>query len=164
MDLDVHVLIEIPFSNELLCNNVLIDLESFSIKRDLNIDIEQKNFNCSVCLFKEKFIGYVDSCDGIRVIDIETGKGYYITGKYDYVDAIYTVDNETFCLCTKDLHDIFGFFGGRGLSQQYKLDEDEFEQIGKNTLTGVCNCFMTDSENNFVMGTMSGRLLKFTLK
>ena len=126
--------------------------------------IHEKNFNCSVCLFKEKFIGYVDSCDGIRVIDIETGKGYYITGKYDYVDAIYTVDNETFCLCTKDLHDIFGFFGGRGLSQQYKLDEDEFEQIGKNTLTGVCNCFMTDSENNFVMGTMSGRLLKFTLK
>ena len=55
-------------------------------------------------------------------------------------------------------------FGGRGLSQQYKLDEDEFVQIGSIIVTGVCNCFMTDSENNFIMGTMSGRLLKFTLK
>ena len=164
MDMDVHVLIEIPLLNELLCNNVLIDLGSFSIKRKLNIRIEEKNFNCSVCLFKEKLLAYVDFCDGISVINIETGKGYYIKGKYDYVDAVYTIDNETFCLCTKDLHDIFGLFGGRGLSQQYKLDEDEFEEIGRIIVTGVCNCFMTDSENNFIMGTMSGNLLKFTLK
>ena len=164
LDIDVHVLIEIPFTNELLCNYVLIDLESFSIKRELNIRIEKKNFNCCVCLFKEKLIGYVNFCDGISVIDLETGKEHYITGKYDYVDAVYTVDKETFCLCTKDLHDIFGIFGGRGLSQQYKLDEDEFAEIGRITITGVCNCFMTDSENNFIMGTMSGRLLKFTLK
>ena len=57
-----------------------------------------------------------------RKFDIETGKGYYITGKYDYVDAIYTIDNETFCLCTKDLHDVFGLFGGVGLSQQFKFN------------------------------------------
>ena len=164
MNIDVHVLIEIPFTNELLCNYVLIDLESFAIKRELNIRIEGKTFNCSVCLFKKKFIGYVNFCDVISVIDIETGKEYYIRGKYDYVDAVYTVDNETLCLCTKDLNDIFGMFGGRGLSQQYKLDEDEFVQIGSIIVTGVCNCFMTDSENNFIMGTMSGRLLKFTLK
>ena len=45
VDIDVHVLIEIPFTNELLCNYVLIDLESFAIKRELNIRIEGKTFN-----------------------------------------------------------------------------------------------------------------------
>ena len=131
-------------------------------KRKLNIRLEGKNFNCSVCLFKEKYIGYVDFCDGISVIDIETGKEYYVTGKYDYVDAVYSIDNETFCLCTKDLHDIFGFFGGAGLSQQFKLDEDQFVEIGNAIRTGICNCYITDSENNFIMGSMGGSLKKFS--
>ena len=95
-----------------------------------------------VCLFKEKYLGYVDFCDGISIINIETGKTYFVTGKYDYVDAIYTIDNETFCLCTKDLHDVFGLFGGVGLSQQFKFNEDVFVQIGDDVLTGVCNCYM----------------------
>ena len=54
------------------------------------------------------------------------------------------------------------FLGGRGLSQQFKLDEDEFVQIGRITITGVCNSNMTDSDNNFIMGNMAGELLKFT--
>ena len=162
MDIDVFELIEIPLTNELLCNNKLIDLETLCFKRKLNIYLEGKTFYCSACLFKEKYIGYVSGCDGISVINIETGKKYFITGRFDYVDAVYSIDNETFCLCTKDLHDIFGIFGGRGLSQQFKLDEDEFEEIGGITITGVCNCYMTDSDNNFIMGNMAGELLKFT--
>ena len=163
MDIDVFELIEIPLTNELLCNNRLIDLETLCFKKKLNICLEGKTFYCSACLFKEKYIGYVSGCDGISVVNIETGKEYYITGKFDYVDAVYSIDNETFCLCTKDLHDIFGIFGGRGLSQQFKLDEDEFVEIGRITITGVCNCYMTDSDNNFIMGNMDGQLLKFTL-
>ena len=161
MDIDVFELIEIPSTNELLCNNKLFDLETLCFKRKLNIYLEGKTFYCSACLFKEKYIGYVSGCDGISVINIETGKKYFITGRFDYVDAIYSVDNETFCLCTKDLHDIFGILGGRGLSQQFKLDEDEFVQIGRITITGVCNSNMTDSDNNFIMGNMDGQLLKF---
>ena len=103
----------------------------------------------------------MSGCDGISVINIETRKKYFITGRFDYVDAVYSVDNETFCLCTKDLHDIFGILGGRGLSQQFKLDEDEFVQIGRITITGVCNSYMTDSDNNFIMGNIDGQLLKF---
>ena len=164
MDMNIHVLIECPFTNELICNNKTIDLNSLTPKRKLNIRIEGKTFNCSVCLFKEKYIGYVNFCDGISVINIETGQYYFITGKYDYVDAVYSIDNETFCLCTKDLEDIFGIFGGSGLSQQFKLDEDQFVEIGGITMTGVCNCYMTDSKNNFVMGNMSGKVIKFTLK
>ena len=164
MDIDVFELIEIPLTNELLCNNRLINLETLCFKKKLNICLEGKTFYCSACLFKEKYIGYVDSCDGISVVNIETGKKYYITGKFDYVDAVYSVDNETFCLCTKDLHDIFGIFGGRGLSQQFKLDEDEFVEIGRITITGVCNCYMADSDNNFIMGNMDGQLLKFTFQ
>ena len=161
MGKDIYVLIECPFSNELICNNITIDLNSFTLKRKFNIRIEKKIFNCSVCLFKEKYLAYVNFCDGISVINIETGRDYFITGKYDYVDAVYSIDNETFCLCTKDLYSIFG---GCGLSQQFKLDEDQFVEIGGITMTGVCNCYMTDSQNNFVMGNMSGKILKFTLK
>ena len=161
MGRDIYVLIECPFSNELICNNITIDLNSFTLKRKFNIRIEKKIFNCSVCLFKEKYLAYVNFCDGISVINIETGRDYFITGKYDYVDAVYSIDNETFCLCTKDLYSIFG---GCGLSQQFKLDEDQFVEIGGITMTGVCNCYMTDSQNNFVMGNMSGKIFKFTLK
>ena len=164
MDIDVYSLIEIPFLNGLLCNNELIDLETFSFKRRLKVYLEGKTFNCSVCLFKEKYIGSVNFCDGISIINIETGKEYYITWLYDYVDAVYSIDNETFCLCTRNLHDIFGLFGGKGLSQQFKLDEEEFVEIGRATITGVCNCYMNDSENNFIMGNMTGYLLKFTTK
>ena len=161
MDMDIHILIECPFTNELICNNQTIDLNSLTPKREFNIRIEEKHFNCSVCLFKEKYLGYVNFCDGISVINIETGEKYFIAGRYDYVDAVYSIDNETFCLCTKDLYNIFG---GYGLSQQFKLDENQFVEIGEITMTGVCNCYMTDSQNNFVMGNMSGKLLKFTLK
>lgn len=59
---------------------------------------------------------------------------------------------------------MFGLFGGIGLTQQFKLNEDVFVEIGDIVITGVCNCFMTDSKNNFVIGTMSGKLMKFTLK
>ena len=162
MDIDVHVLIECPYTNELICNNRTIDLQSMTPKGELKFHLQKKNFNCTVCLFKEKYLGYVDFCDGISIINIETGKTYFVTGKYDYVDAIYTIDNETFCLCTKDLHDVFGLFGGVGLSQQFKFNEDVFVQIGDDVLTGVCNCYMTDSKNHFVIGTMSGRIMKFT--
>ena len=100
----------------------------------------------------------------MAILNIETGEEYYVEGRYDYVDAIYTVDNETFCLCTKDLHDLFGLFGGVGLTQQYKLNENDFVEIGSIMPTGVCNCYMTDSENNFIMGTMKGKIMKFSLK
>ena len=165
MNIDVYVLIECRYTNELICNNKTIDLNTFLPKRNLDFCIQGKDFNCSVCLFKDKYIGYVDFCDGISILNIENEKEYYsVTGKYDYVDAIYSIDNETFCLCTKDLHDVFGFFGGRGLSQQFKLNEDVFVEIGHVVPTGVCNCYMTDTKNNFILGNMSGRLYKFSLK
>ena len=72
---------------------------------------------------------------------------------------MYSVDNETFCLCTQNLD---SFFRGR-FSQQYKLDEDDFVEIGKITYTGACNCYMNDSKNNFVMGGMSGEITKFII-
>ena len=164
MNMNVYMLIEIPFSHELLCNNVLLDLETFSKKRKLEIYLEGSDFNCCVCFFKEKYISYLDLCYGVAIMNIETGKEYYVEGRYNYVDAIYTVDNETFCLCTRNLSDIFGIVGGRGLTQQYKLKEDDFVEIGSIMPTGVCNCYMTDSENNFIMGTMAGIIWKFSLK
>ena len=164
MNIDVHVLIECRYTNELICNNKTIDLNTLTPKRELNFRLEGKNFNCSICLFKDKYLGYVDFCERISIFNIETGKFYYVTGKYDYVDAIYTIDNETFCLCTKNLHDMFGLFGGNGLTQQFKLNEDIFVEIGDITPTGVCNCYMTDSKNNFIIGNMLGNLYKFSLK
>ena len=163
MGKDIYVLIEIPFCNGLLCNDILIDLETFK-QRKLDIYLEGKNFNCCVCFFKEKYIAFLDLCFGVAVINIETGKNYYINGRYDYVDAIYTIDNETVCICTKDLHDIFGLYGGIGLTQQFKLSEDDFVEIGKILSIGTCNYNMTDSENNCVLGNMAGELMKFSLK
>ena len=164
MNRDVHVLIECPFTNELICNDKTIDLKTLLPKRELDFRLEGKHFNCSICLFKDKYLGYVDFCDGISILNIENEKNYYVTAKYDYVDAIYSIDNETFCLCTKNLYDMFGLFGGRGLTQQFKLNEDVFVEIGDMIPTGICNCYMTDSKNNFIMGTMSGILNKFSLK
>ena len=161
---DIYILIEIPFYNGLLCNDILIDLETFNQQRKLDIYLEGKDFNCCLCFFKEKYIAYLDLCFGVAVINIETGKNYYINAKYDFVDAIYTIDNETICICTKDSHDIFGFYGGRGLTQQFKLSEDDFVEIGHILSIGTCNCYMTDSENNFVYGNMAGVLMKFCLK
>ena len=157
IDMDVHILIECPYTNELICNYETIDLKSFTLKRSLNLDLQGKDFNCSTCLFKEKYIASVLECDVIKVLNIENDKEYYIHAKYDYVEAVYTIDNESFCLCTQDLYNIFR---GR-YSQQYKLEEDDFVEVGKITVTGICNCYMTDSKNNFVMGDMNGRLTKF---
>ena len=163
MGKNIYVLIEIPFCNGLLCNDILIDLETLNIQRKLNIYLEGKDFNCCICFFKEKYIAFLDLCFGVAVINIETGNNYYINGKYDFVDAIYTIDNETICICTKDLHDIFGLYGGRGLTQQFKLSEDEFVEIGDILSIGTCNYYMTDSKNNCVLGNMAGMLMKFSL-
>lgn len=132
-------------------------LNSFTPKRELPLRLQDKNFNCSVCLFKEKYIASVLDCDVINVLNIENENEYYISAKYDYVEAVYSIDNETFCLCTQDLYNIFR---GR-YSQQYKLEEDDFVEVGKITATGICNCYTTDSKKNFIMGDMSGRLTKF---
>ena len=159
MDSDIHILIECPLTNELICNYQTIDINTFSQKRSLGLYLQDKTFNCSVCLFKEKYLAYVAECDGIEILNIENGKSYYVTARYDYVEAVYSIDNETFCLCTQNLD---SFFRGR-FSQQYKLDEDDFVEIGKITHTGTCNCYMSDSKNNFVMGGMSGEISKFII-
>ena len=157
IDLDVHILIECPYTNELICNYRTIDLNSFTLKRNLPLRLQDKDFNCSVCLFKEKYIASVVDCDFINVLNIENENEYYISAKYDYVEAVYSIDNETFCLCTQDLYNIF-----RGkYSQQFKFEEDDFVEVGKITATGICNCYITDSKKNFVMGDMSGKLTKF---
>ena len=59
-----YVLIEFPFNNELICGNLIIDLNTLNPKRNIDIYIEDKVFNCSVCLFKEKYIAYVSQCEG----------------------------------------------------------------------------------------------------
>ena len=164
MGMNIYNLIECKYTNELICNNQTINLDSYTIGRKLPIYPPGQTFNCAVCLFKEKFIAYVSDCDGIYIVNIQTGNDYWVTAKYDYVEAVYTIDNETFCLCTKNLYDMFGLFGGRGLTQQFKLNEDVFVEIGDMIPTGICNCYMTDSKNNFIMGTMSGILNKFYLK
>ena len=155
---DIYILIECPYTNELICNDITIDLKSFTIKRKFNLYLQDKTFNCSMCLFKEKYIAYVLECDGISVFNIETGKRYYITANFDYVEAVYTVDNETLCVCTQNLKNIIR----TRYSQQYKLEEDEFVEIGNMTNTGTCNCYMTDTKNNFIMGDMGGIISKFT--
>ena len=159
MNSDIHILIECPFTNELICNNKTIDLNTFTPKRDLGIHLQEKTFNCQMCLFKEKYLAYVDGCDGITVINLENDRNYYITARFDYVEAVYSIDNETLCLCTQNLD---SFFRAR-YSQQYKLKEDDFVEIGEITATGTCNCYMNDSKNNFVMGDMSGKITKFTI-
>ena len=159
MNRDIHILIECPFTNELICNDKTIDLNTFTPKRDLEVYLQDKSFNCQMCLFKEKYLAYVAGCDGISVINLENGSSYFITARFDYVEAVYSIDNETFCLCTQNLN---SFFGGR-YSQQYKLEEDDFVEIGEITATGTCNCYMNDSKNNFVMGGMNGEITKFTI-
>ena len=159
MNIDIHILIECPFTNELICNYKTIDLNTFTQKRELDLYLQDKTFNCQVCLFKEKYLAYVSGCDGIAIINLENGKYYFISAKFDYVDAVYSIDNETFCLCTRNL---YSFFPSR-CSQQYKLEEDDFVEIGEILSTGTCNCYMNDSKNNFVMGGMSGEITKFTI-
>ena len=159
IDEDIHILIECPFTNELICNSTTIDLNTFTQKRDLGIYLQDKSFNCQMCLFKEKYLAYVAGCDGITVINLENGSYYFITARFDYVEAVYSIDNETLCLCTQNL---YTFFRGR-YSQQYKLEEDDFVEIGEIISTGTCNCYMNDSKNNFVMGGMSGEITKFTI-
>jgi len=159
MNLDIHILIECPFTYELICNYKTIDLNTLIQKRELDIDLQDKTFNCQACLFKEKYLAYVAGCDGISVINIENNTYYYITARFDYVDAVYSIDNETLCLCTRNL---YSFFPSR-CSQQYKLEEDDFVEIGEITSTGTCNCYMNDSKNNFIMGGMSGEIKKFTI-
>ena len=159
MGMNIYNLIECKYTNELICNNQTINLDSYTIGRKLPIYPPGQTFNCAVCLFKEKFIAYVSDCDGIYIVNIQTGNDYWVTAKYDYVEAVYTIDNETFCLCTQDLYNIFG---GR-YSQQYKFDESDFVEIGKIVPSGTCNCYMLDSGNNFIMGDMFGELSKYSI-
>ena len=46
-------------------------------------------------------------------------------------------------------------------SQQFKLEETDFVEIGEITNTGTCNSYIIDSQNNFVMGDMAGELSKY---
>ena len=83
MNRDVHVLIECPFTNELICNDKTIDLKTLLPKRELDFRLEGKHFNCSICLFKDKYLGYVDFCDGISILNIENEKNLESTEKKD---------------------------------------------------------------------------------
>ena len=158
LEMSVHNLIECQYTNELICNNVTINLKNFTIKRNLDLWYQDESFNCAMCLFNKKYLAYVSGCDGVGIIDMENiSKTYYITAKYDYVDAVYTIDDETLCICTRDLYNIFQ----PKYSQQYRLIENKFREIGKICHTGTCNCFMNDSEGNFIMGNMSGDLIKY---
>ena len=159
MDMDIYILIECPFTNELICNNITIDLNTFTLKRYLGINLQHKTFNCQMCLFKEKYLAYVDECYRVVIINLENNKYYFIKARFDYVEALYSIDNETLCLCSQNL---YSFFSAR-YSQQYKLEEDGFVEIGEITATGTCNCYMNDSKNNFVMGGMCGDITKFTI-
>ena len=157
---NVHVLIECHFTNELICNYVTIDLKRFIIKKEFMMWFPQDElFNCAMCLFNKKYIAYVSLCDGVRIINIETNEEFQaITAKYDYVDAVYTIDDETLCLCTRDLYNIFQ----PRFSQQYS--GNNFKEIGKICYTKTCNCYMNDSEGNFIMGDMGGSLIKYIIK
>jgi len=156
-DSDIHILIECPYTNELICNNKIIDLNSYTFKKVIKIHLQGKSFNCQMCLFKEKYLAYVLDCEDIGIINIETGRAYYIKPKYDYVEAVYSIDNETICLCTQDLYNLFR----SRYSQQFKLEETDFVEIGEITNTGTCNSYIIDSQNNFVMGDMAGELSKY---
>ena len=162
IDFNVHNLFECKYTNELICNDTIIDLNNFKIKRELDMWFSQDElFNCAMCLFNKKYLAYVSGCDGVKVIDLENiTTTYFIAAKYDYVDAVYTIDDETLCVCTRDLYNIFQ----PRYSQQFKLVENEFREIGKICHTGTCNCFMNDSEGNFIMGDMSGELTKYIVE
>jgi len=156
---DIYFLIECPFTNELICNDQTIDLNTFKIKRELGISIPSNTFNCGICLFNDKFIASLNNdCEGIDILNIENNKSYYVCGRYDYVEAVYTIDNKTFCLCTQNLDT---FFRAR-YSQHFRFDEkiNKFKEIGEMTHTGTCNSYINDNEGNFVMGDMGGYLVK----
>jgi len=53
---DIFFLVECPFTNELICNKQTIDLKTFKIKRELEIRLPKKNFNCGICLFNDKLL------------------------------------------------------------------------------------------------------------
>ena len=159
LEINVHNLIECKYLNELICNSFIIDLKSLTVKKSLEMWFSQDElFNCATCLFNKKYLAYVCSCDGVSVINLENeSKTYFISAKYDYVDAVYTIDDETICLCTRDL---YNFFQPK-YSQQYRLIENDFKEIGKICYTGTCNYYMNDSEGNFIMGLMDGTLTKY---
>ena len=162
---NIYSLIECTYTNELICNNQTIDLNSFELKRKLDISYPSDHFNCGICLFKGKFIAsFGNDCELIDILNIENNDNYTVEGKYDYVEAVYTIDNETFCLNIQNLNSM-GLFGWR-FSQQFKLNEkrNKFKEIGEITLTGTCNIYMNDSDGNFVMGDMSGHIIKFLNK
>ena len=162
---NIYYLIECPYTNELICNNQIIDLKSLTLKRKLNIYLPSDTFNCGMCLFKDKYIAsFCDDCENIDILNIENNDTYRVEGRFDYVEAVYTVDNETFCLCTQNLNGNL-FFSAR-YSQHFKLNEkkNKFKEIGEMMWTGTCNCYMNDSEGNFVMGDMFGRIVKFLIE
>ena len=74
------------------------------------------------------------------------------------VEAVYTIDNKTFCLCTQDLSTTFRV----RYSQHFRLNEkiNIFKEIGEMIETGTCNSYINDYEGNFIMGDMSGYLVK----
>ena len=159
LEKDIYYLVECPFTNELICNDQTIDLKTFKLKRELNISIPSNVFNCGICLFNDKFIAsFSNDCEYIHILNIESNKTYIVYGRYDYVEAVYTIDNKTFCLCTQNLDT---FFRAR-YSQHFRLNEkiNQFKEIGEITHTGTCNSYMNDDEGNFVMGNMSGDLVK----
>ena len=160
LDFNVHTLIECQYTNELICNYTTIDLKTFTIKRDLNIYLQDESFHCSMCLFNKKYIAFVFDCDGVEILNLENNEKYYVSAKYDYVDAVFTEDDETFCLCTKNLYNIFQ----PRYIQQFRLIGNKFKEIGKTFYSGTINCFMKDSEGNFIVGLMDGSLAKYIIE
>ena len=159
---NIHYLIECKYTNELICNSVAVDLKNFTKTRNFDMWWPQdESFNCAICLFNKKYLAYVSGCDNVQIINIEKNVTCHsITPKYDYVDAVFTVDGETICLCTRDLYNIFQ----PKYSQQFRLIENNFKEIGHICHTGTCNYFMNDSDDNFVMGIMSGNLIKYIIE
>ena len=133
MDMEIYILIECKYTNELYCNNKILDLNTLTPKGEIYMELQDKTFNCQMCLFKEKYLAFIYDCHGAQIINLETKYRYDILGKYDYAEAVYSIDNETICLCTQNLNYIFS----KRYSQQYKLDEDNFSEIGKIIVTGT---------------------------
>ena len=79
-------------------------------------------------------------CDFVTVLNLEDNEKYYINGKYDYVEAVYSNDNESVCLCMQNLYNIFRV---RCL-QQFKFNEGDFVEIGKIVGTRNYNCYMNE--------------------
>ena len=150
-------LIECPYTNELICNSQTVDLKTYKVKRKLNISFPGSDFNCSICLFKEKYLAYADIlCEG-EILDIETNKHIPVQTKFDYVEAAFTIDGETFCFCIQNPTNIFR----SRYSQHFIITENKCKNLGKIICIGGCNCYMNDSEGNFIMGDMGGHINKF---